>query len=109
VGKAGLIAGATFVPAKPGETILLFGTGFGATKPPLPAGKLVTTAAPLANSLRLTVGGIAATVAFAVLSGSGLDQFNVTIPPGLADGDAGVSATVAGSTTQTNLFITVHH
>jgi uncharacterized protein (TIGR03437 family) len=109
VGKAGLIAGATFVPAKPGETILLFGTGFGATKPPLPAGKLVTTAAPLANPVRLTVGGIAATVAFAGLSGSGLDQFNVTIPAGLPDGDAAVSATVAGSTTQTNLFITVHH
>ena len=109
VGKAGLIAGATFAPAKPGETILLFGTGFGATKPPLPAGKLVTTAAPLANPVRVTIGGIVAKVAFAGVSGSGLDQLNITIPPGLADGDAAVVATVAGSTTQTNLFITVQH
>jgi len=109
VGKAGLIAGVTFVPAKPGETILLFGTGFGATKPPLPAGKLVTTAAPLANPVRVTVGGVVATVAFAGLSGSGLDQVNVIIPPGLADGDAAVVATIAGSSTQTNLFITVQH
>ena len=36
-------------------------------------------------------------------------QLNVTIPPGLADGDAAVVATVRRSTTQTNLFITVQH
>jgi uncharacterized protein (TIGR03437 family) len=106
VGKAGLIAGATFAPAKPGETILLFGTGFGATKPPLPAGKLVTTAEPLANTVQVTIGGQTARVDFAGVSGSGLDQFNVKIPPGLPDGDAAVVATVAGSTTQANL---VHH
>jgi len=79
------------------------------TKPPLPAGKLVTTAAPLANPVRVTIGSIVAKVAFAGVSGSGLDQLNVTIPPVLADGDAAVVATVAGSTTQTNLFITVKH
>ena len=103
------IAGANFAPARPGETISLFGTGFGATNPPLPAGKLVTTAAPLANTVQVTIGGIVAKVPFAGVSGSGLDQLNVTIPPGLPDGDAAVFATIAGSTTQTNLFITVKH
>jgi len=109
VGKVGLIAGANFAPAKPGETISLFGTGFGATNPPLPAGKLVTTAAPLANTVQVTIGGIVAKVPFAGVSGSGLDQLNVTIPQGLPDGDAAVLATIGGSTTQTNLFITVKH
>jgi uncharacterized protein (TIGR03437 family) len=109
VGKVGLIAGANFAPAKPGETILLFGTGFGATNPPLPAGKLVTKAEPLVNTVQVTIGGQSAHVAFAGVSGSGLDQLNVTIPPGLPDGDAAVLATIAGSTTQTNLFITVQH
>ncbi|PYT36271.1 MAG: hypothetical protein DMG58_00155 [Acidobacteria bacterium] len=63
----------------------------------------------MANPVRITIGGIVAKVAFAGVSGSGLDQFNVTIPSGLADGDAALSATIAGSTTQKNLFITVQH
>jgi len=109
VGKVGLIAGANFTPAKPGETILLFGTGFGATNPPLPAGKLVKTAAPLANTVQVTIGGQTAHVDFAGVSGSGLVQLNVQIPPGLPDGDAAVLATIAGSTTQESLFITVQH
>src|SRR5205814_463488 len=71
VGPVGLIAGASFAPAKPGETILLFGTGFGATNPALPAGKLVLQSARLANSATVTIGGKLATVAFAGLSGSG--------------------------------------
>ena len=37
VGKPGLIAGVTTQPAKPGEMILLYGTGFGPTNPPLPS------------------------------------------------------------------------
>src|SRR5438132_11835195 len=33
--------------AKPGETIVLYGTGFGATDPEIPNGKLVTAPAPM--------------------------------------------------------------
>src|SRR5262249_47960866 len=57
VGPVGLIAGAAFALVKPGETILLFGTGFGTTNPTLPAGKLVTKAEPLANNVTVTIGG----------------------------------------------------
>jgi len=38
VGKPGLLAGATTTPAAPGETIILYGVGFGPTNPPLPTG-----------------------------------------------------------------------
>jgi uncharacterized protein (TIGR03437 family) len=109
VGPAGLIAGGNFAPAKPGETILLFGTGFGPTNPALPAGQLVTTAAPLVNSVTVKIGGKTATVPFSGLSGSGLDQLNVTIPSGLPDGDAALEVTVLGSSTQANLFLPIHH
>jgi len=67
----------------------------------------VTTAALLANPVRVTVGGVVATVAFAGLSGSGLDQLNVTIPHGLADGDAAVVARSRVRARRRNLFITV--
>ena len=106
-GKAGLLAGAQFVPAGPGETIMLFGTGFGPADPPPPAGRLVTTAAPLANMPTVTIGGRPATVTFAGRTGAGLDQLNVTVPPDLPDGDAVLVAHIAGATTQPQLSLTI--
>jgi uncharacterized protein (TIGR03437 family) len=105
VGATTLFAGAT--PAAPGETVLLYGTGFGPTNPALPTANQITAAEPLANNVTVTIGGVAATVVFAGQSGSGLDQLNVTVPPGLASGDAPIAATIGGIETQTGLYITI--
>jgi uncharacterized protein (TIGR03437 family) len=107
LGPPGLIAGATFTPATPGETIALYGVGFGPTNPPQPTGQEPTTAPPLASSFTMTIGGIAVTPSFAGLSGSGLYQFNVTVPASLANGDAAVSATIGGVTTQAGVLLSV--
>lgn len=107
VGKPGLIQGGTFAPAKPGEIISLWGTGFGLTNPWLPAAKLVTHAATLANSVTILIGGQQAQVSFAGRSASGLDQFNVTVPATLADGDHTVLARIGGVQTQGGVFVTV--
>jgi len=95
VGKPGLIAGVTTQPAKPGETILLYGTGFGPTSPPLPSAQLVTTPAVLANSVQVTIGGVPVPhVDYAGLVEAGLYQFNVTVP-NVPGGDAAVVAQIA--------------
>jgi len=106
VGAPNLLPGAVTTPAKPGETILLYGVGFGATTPPQPSGQLVTAAAPLANVVQIAIGGQAAPVAFSGLVESGLYQFNVTVP-NLANGDAAVVATIGGVATQTGVSVTV--
>jgi uncharacterized protein (TIGR03437 family) len=106
VGAPNLLPGVVTQPAKPGETILLFGTGFGPTNPPLPTAQLVTTAAPLANPVQVSIGGVTASVTFAGLVGPGLYQFNVTVP-NLPNGDAAVSATIGGAATQTGVSVTV--
>ena len=98
VGAPNLLPGAVTQPAKPGETILLYGTGFGPTTPATPA--------PLANPVQIKIGGVAATVAFAGLAGPGLYQFNVTVPD-LPSGDAAVLATIGGVTTQTRVSVTI--
>jgi uncharacterized protein (TIGR03437 family) len=105
VGKPGLLAGVTTQPAAPGETIVLYGTGFGPTNPPLPSGQLVTTPAPLANMVQIGIGGMNAPVAYAGLVEAGLYQFNVTVPAGLPSGDAAVAATIGGVQTQTGVSI----
>jgi uncharacterized protein (TIGR03437 family) len=109
VGPAGLIAGGNFAPAAPGETIQLFGTGFGPTNPPSLAGKILSVPAPLASNVTVTIGGLRATVTFAGLSGNGLDQLNVTVPAGLPNGDASIVAAAGGASTQANLFLTIQH
>jgi uncharacterized protein (TIGR03437 family) len=106
IGAPNLLPGAVTTPAQPGEIILLYGLGFGPANPPQPSGQLVTTAAPLANTVQITIGGQSASVAYAGLTGSGLYQFNVTVPS-LADGDAAVVATIGGVATQTGVSITV--
>lgn len=96
LGPAGLFgAGTTTRPARPGETISLFGTGFGPTNPAVPAGQNFSGAANLANPATVTIGGMNATVTFAGLSGPGLYQLNVTVPQ-LPSGDQAVVATVGG-------------
>jgi uncharacterized protein (TIGR03118 family) len=98
----------TSSPAKPGETIVLYGTGFGQTNPPIPNGKLVTAPAPVTNAPTIMVGGTISQVPFAGLVAAGLYQFNVTIPATTPDGDNQVVAQVGGQVSPIGL-ITVQH
>jgi len=87
-------------PAQPGETIMIYGTGFGPTNPAVPTGQLVTTAEPLANSVQFSIGGVTAASSFAGLVEAGVYQFNVTVPAALPDGDAGLLAAISSVQTQ---------
>jgi len=110
IGAPNLLPGVVTTPAQPGETILLYGVGFGPTNPPQPSGQLVTTATPLANTnaVQVTIGGQTASVAFAGLAqGAGLYQLNVTVPNDLPNGDAAVVATIGGVSTETGVLLTV--
>ncbi len=107
VGPANVLPGVAATPAQPGETILLYATGFGPTNPALPTGELVTAPGSLLNPIAVTIGGVAANVTFSGLVGPGLYQFNVTIPS-LPNGDAALLATVGGVSTQTGVSVTIH-
>jgi uncharacterized protein (TIGR03118 family) len=107
IGPAGFLPGAT--PASQGETIVLYGTGFGATKTAVD-GLVVTSPVDLVAPPTVTIGNMSAVVTFAGLSGAGLDQINVTIPTGLVSTgvmDLPVSAVNGAATTQTGLLLTV--
>ncbi len=66
-------------PTKPGDIVLLFGTGFGATAPPSPAGQL-NNPAPLASGIAVFVGSSFAQVQSTTLISPGLYQINIVIP-----------------------------
>jgi uncharacterized protein (TIGR03437 family) len=107
LGPPSLYPGVT-TPAKPGETIVLFGSGFGPTSPAVVAGSPVQSGV-LPTPPVITIGGIAAAAQFAGLVPSvpGEFQFNVVVPPNVPDGDNTVTAVYAGLSTQSGLLLTV--
>lgn len=85
----GAIAGVNSRPARPGETIILYGTGFGEVTPSVEAGVIVQQNNALTTPIQIFVGGIEAQVPYAGLAPTavGLYQFNVVVP-NVASGDA---------------------
>jgi uncharacterized protein (TIGR03437 family) len=96
IGPSKLIEGVTTVPAKPGETIQLFGTGFGPTTPGLSAGTAVSTPLQTSTAVTVRIDSQDAPVTYAGMTSAGLYQVNVTVPSNLADGDYPVTAEVSG-------------
>jgi uncharacterized protein (TIGR03437 family) len=105
-GKAGLFLGAITRPVKPGDHILLFGNGFGATDPPTPAGAMVGQPAVCVRPVVARIGGVNAPVVWAGKVSSGLFQFNLVVPD-LPDGDHLVRLYVSGHPTQLYAYITI--
>jgi uncharacterized protein (TIGR03437 family) len=106
VGPAGLIAGLVTRPVRAGETITVYGTGFGTATPYTAPETVVAEAAPLAAPVTITIGGVRATVAYAGQIGSGLYQFNVVVPA-IGAGEYKVEATVSGVATGAPIYLPV--
>ena len=110
VGPANLIAGVPFRPAKPGDTIIVFAVGCGATNPPSAAGQFFPDARPLSSSYQVTFGqAVAQAQGFLAAGAVGLCQFNVTVPNATGDtnGDIRIDATVDGQSTGQNLYTNI--
>jgi uncharacterized protein (TIGR03437 family) len=84
-------------PVKAGETLEVFGMGFGPTYPSTPAGQAFTGSASLANPVSLTIGGSSVSTSFAGLVGAGIYQFTFVVPQ-LSSGDQLIQAGMNGST-----------
>jgi uncharacterized protein (TIGR03437 family) len=112
VAPGSVIPGAT--PAARGETVILWGTGFGPVSPGVPAGQ--TSAQVVGASLayctappNITIGGVTATVVGATLNPSalGLYQIAVTVPNGAQSGDQAIQANSNGKMSPANILFSV--
>jgi uncharacterized protein (TIGR03118 family) len=101
--------GTVYTPAAIGETIVLYGTGFGSTNPVAPNGQVVSGAPLLVGTPTILINNVPAQVVFAGLSGgsAGLFQFNIVVPAGLTSGDQPISASISGATSPTGVFLTI--
>lgn len=106
IAKDGLFPTLTTRPASSGDSILLFGTGFGSTTPPSPTAQLVSAPAPLTQPTVVRIGGFEAEIQFAGLVGSGLYQFNLVVPD-LPPGDHEIEIFIDGVPIQAGVFLTL--
>jgi uncharacterized protein (TIGR03437 family) len=105
---AGAIAGITSHPAKAGDTITLYGIGFGPVTPAIPSGQIVQQTNTLTTPFQAFFGQTAATVSYDGLAGSavGLYQFNVVVPGGVS-GDVPFTFMLGGVQGTQTLFVPV--
>jgi uncharacterized protein (TIGR03437 family) len=83
-------------PVKAGETLEVFGMGFGPTSSSAPAGQQFTGTASLDYQLSITIGGVNVTPSFSGLVGAGIYQFTFVVPK-LGSGDQLIQAAINGN------------
>lgn len=115
--KNGTFSGVTTLAAKPGDVLILWGTGFGPSSPPsaigveLPPDQIYYAANPVTVTFTPVGGGaaVSATVIGAALASSyaALYQVAIQVPASLAAGDYSVVATVAGVKSPATTLLTV--
>jgi uncharacterized protein (TIGR03437 family) len=103
----GAIPGVPSRQAQPGETILLYGVGFGSVTPNVAAGQIVTAANQLTQPVSFLFNGTAGTVQYGGLAPNfvGLYQFNVVVP-NVSDNDALPFSFTLGGTAGTQTLYT---
>lgn len=116
-GTANIVADPSVIPngkpAKPGDLVTLYGTGFGPTDPAFASGAIASGQPKITTAYTMTIGEAtipASDITYAGLSPgsiSGLYQINVRIPAGAADGDLPVVIQMGGLKTQDGATIPV--
>jgi uncharacterized protein (TIGR03437 family) len=109
--KNGSFAGLATTPAKPGDTIILWGSGFGPTNPAAGQGEETPNNATYSTDTlpTVTVDNVSATVDGAALAPgfAGLYQVAIQVPSSLGNGDWPIVATIGGVSSPSGMVLTV--
>jgi len=100
------VPGVAARPARPGEYITIYGTGFGPTSPATIAENTVPQAAATASPVTVKFDNYNVPVSWAGLIGPGLYQINLTIP-NVPDWSYSITASVGGAQTSSTYAPTI--
>jgi len=105
----GAVSGYTSQRAKAGDTITLFGVGFGSVNGDVSAGQIVQNLNTLTQALQVFIGGTQANVTYYGLEPNfvGLYQFNVVVPAVTASDKVPVTFRLGGTAGTQTLYIAV--
>jgi uncharacterized protein (TIGR03437 family) len=107
---ANAIPGVPSRPAQPGDTLTIYGVGFGPVTGGFTAGTIVTAANSLVTPVQFSFGNTQVTPSYSGLAPSftGLYQFNVTVPAGLTANNAEpISFSQGGVKSAQTLYIAI--
>jgi uncharacterized protein (TIGR03437 family) len=110
----GAIAGVTSRPAKPGETIVIYGIGFGPAENSAmqlaPVGQISSGLTNLTSNFTASFGQTQASVTYAGLAPNfvGLYQFNITVPAVPDSNAVPFTFTLGGTSGSQTLYTAVH-
>ncbi len=109
--KSGTFSGLTTVPAKPGDVIILWGTGFGPTTPEVPTEVETPTDTTYSTSTlpTITIDNVPAKVYGAALAPgfAGLVQVAIQVPSTIGNGEWPVVAKIGGVQSASGLVLSV--
>jgi uncharacterized protein (TIGR03437 family) len=105
----GAIADTESRPAHPGETVTVYGMGFGPVTPDLPIGTKARDSGALSGDLEVSIGGMPATVTNAGLAPGQVSvyQFDVVVPEGTPGGAVPLTFQLDGAAGRQELYIEV--
>jgi len=112
-GATGLIPGLTFVPAKPGDVLTIFGISFGRTLPAVNPGVASSVIASVTSTpVSVTMGSAALASQDVLYAGispntAGLYQLNIRVPANTSDGDYPLVLTMGSFSTPVGPYLTV--
>jgi uncharacterized protein (TIGR03437 family) len=110
VAPPGAISGVTSQRAQPGDTIVIYGIGFGPVTPEIQPGQLVESVDTLNDAFTMSFGGTPApTVAYDGLAPNfmGLYQFNVVVPSVAPSDSVPLTFTLGGAAGAQTLVIAI--
>jgi uncharacterized protein (TIGR03437 family) len=95
-------------PAKPGDTLTIYGIGFGSVTPVTGAGVIAPPFTSLTNKVTFLFGQTPAAVSYQGLAPSnvGLYQFNIVVP-NVSTGDSALTVTAGSAKVNQNLFVNI--
>jgi uncharacterized protein (TIGR03437 family) len=96
-------------PARPGDLVVLWGTGFGPTTPATAAGSVVSGAPATASTPVVTVGGMQVQVISSGLTTgtAGLYQITIQLPANVPTGTLAVEASIGGAQTPAGATVVI--
>jgi uncharacterized protein (TIGR03437 family) len=110
VGPSTILNGA-LTPARAGDVVTAYGTGFGALTPAVSTGQIPQGTASVVGPVSVSIGGVVLAATDVLYAGAApgqiIDQLNFRVPAGVAPGYQTIVISIAGVSSPPNAFVAI--
>ena len=110
VGPSSILSG-VLTPARVGDVLTAYGTGFGPLTPAVATGQIPAGTASAMGPVSVSIGGVALAATDILYAGAApgqiIDQLNFRVPAGVVVGNQPIVISIAGVSSPPNAFVTI--